>query len=52
VSGLAADAAELAPLGVRMGFSSPAGERLLDQYKTTTADVRRIYLAVLDRLTP
>jgi glutamate-ammonia-ligase adenylyltransferase len=51
VSWLAADAAELAPLGVRMGVPSPAGERLLDQYRTMTAAVRSIYLAVLDRLT-
>jgi [glutamine synthetase] adenylyltransferase / [glutamine synthetase]-adenylyl-L-tyrosine phosphorylase len=57
VSWIAADAAALAPLGVRMGFSNPAGERsersqrLLDQYRTMTADVRRIYVTVLDRLT-
>ena len=46
ISWIPADAEELAPLGVRMGLSN-----LLDHYKTTTDDVRRIYLAVLDRLT-
>jgi len=46
----AADAAALAPLGVRMSLPNPAGERLLERYKQTTARVRQIYLAVLDRL--
>jgi glutamate-ammonia-ligase adenylyltransferase len=50
VSWLAADAAELAPLGVRMGFPRPSGERLLDQYRQTTGVVRQIYMDVLDRL--
>jgi hypothetical protein len=51
VSWIAADAATLAPLGVRMGFPNPAGERLLERYRETTAGVRQIYLAVIDRLT-
>jgi glutamate-ammonia-ligase adenylyltransferase len=51
VSWIAADAAVLTPLGVRMGFPDPAGERLLERYRETTAGVRQIYLAVLDRLT-
>jgi hypothetical protein len=34
-----------------MGFPDPAGERLLERYRETTAGVRQIYLAVLDRLT-
>jgi glutamate-ammonia-ligase adenylyltransferase len=51
VNWIPADAAAVAPLGVRMGFPSPAGERLLDRYRTMTADVRKIYLTVLDRLT-
>jgi glutamate-ammonia-ligase adenylyltransferase len=51
VSWIAADAAELTPLGVRMGFSDSAGERLLERYRAMTEGVREIYLAVLDRLT-
>ena len=50
VNWIPADAAELAPLGVRMGFPKPAGECLLDRYRQTTSGVRTIYLKVLEGL--
>jgi glutamate-ammonia-ligase adenylyltransferase len=50
VNWIGTDPAELAVLGVRMGFSNPAGDRLLERYRTLTSDVRRIYLMVLERL--
>ena len=50
VNWIAADPAEIQPLGVRMGFSRPAGEKLLDHYRAVTGDVRRIYLSVMERL--
>ena len=50
VNWIAADPADIQPLGVRMGFSDPAGEKLLDLYRALTGDVRRIYLSVMERL--
>jgi glutamine synthetase adenylyltransferase len=50
VNWIGTDPVEVAPLGVRMGFSKPAGERLLERYHTLTGEVRRIYLMVLERL--
>ena len=50
VNWIAADPGEIEPLGVRMGFSRPAGETLLDHYRAVTADVRRIFTSVMKRL--
>ena len=51
VSWIPTDPAALEPLAVRMGFPRPAaGEQLLERYLETTANVRKLYLQVLDRL--
>jgi glutamate-ammonia-ligase adenylyltransferase len=51
VSWISADAGEIAPLGVRMGFDrASAGEKLLDKYHQITANVRSLYLSVLERV--
>jgi glutamate-ammonia-ligase adenylyltransferase len=50
LSWISTDPSVLAPLGVRLGFQHPAGERLLARYRETTAEVRKLYLQVSDRL--
>lgn len=51
LSWISSDAAVIAPLAVRMGLARPsAGEQLLDKYRNTTEEVRKLYLQVLDRL--
>jgi glutamate-ammonia-ligase adenylyltransferase len=45
-----ADPSELGAIGIRMGFPDPAGDRLLEHYRSITDEVRGIYLAVLSRL--
>jgi glutamate-ammonia-ligase adenylyltransferase len=51
VSWISADPSVLTPLAVRLGFSRPsAGDQLLARYRETTAQVRKRYLQVLERL--
>ena len=50
VTWVASDGPALGPLGKRMGFEDPSGERLLSAYQETTSRVRAIYTKVFERL--
>jgi [glutamine synthetase] adenylyltransferase / [glutamine synthetase]-adenylyl-L-tyrosine phosphorylase len=51
VSWISTDPATLEPPAVRMGFPRPAaGDQLLEQYRDTTSQVRKVYMQVLERL--
>jgi [glutamine synthetase] adenylyltransferase / [glutamine synthetase]-adenylyl-L-tyrosine phosphorylase len=50
VTWVASDGPALGPLGKRMGFEDPSGERLLSAYQETTSRVRTIYTRVFERL--
>ena len=44
------DGAALAPIGKRLGFVHPSGDRLLSSYREVTEGIRSTYTAVLARL--